>query len=160
MGHSILLCVPSTVAAVAVSLTCNGDGVGFRDVMRPSPERGTCAFCRYPSKSWVMPDASLGDSKLACSTVPVPESILSRGTSKGDGVAPKCYKFEHSSKTCRRVSGSLERNCAIAGLVEDRRQGLVSNDGDIGLAIMVRCHGGPQQLAVRCRWQAFTEKVH
>lgn len=44
LGLVMLLCIPSTVGAVAVSLTCNGDGVGFRGVLRPSAERGTCAF--------------------------------------------------------------------------------------------------------------------
>ena len=104
-----------------------------------------------------MLEATLWDSRLACSAVTVPKSIITRA-SKGDGVAPKCYKFEHSFKTRGKASNSLEWGGAIAGLEKGRRQGLVGWGEDVGLAIIIRCHGCSQKLALRCRWQAFTEK--
>lgn len=91
LGLPIVRCVLSTVAAVTVSLTCNGEGVDFRGVLRPSTERGTCALCRYPSKSWAAPEGSLCESRLACSAVPDPETIIASGMCKGDGVAPRSY---------------------------------------------------------------------
>lgn len=99
-GLLLLLCTPSTVAAGALSLTCNGDGVGCRGVLRPSTECENWAFCRCSSMPW--------DSNLGCSEVPVIESIIiTEGTSKGIGVAPKCSQINHSFETCSRVSGTL-----------------------------------------------------
>ena len=91
VGLPIVRYVPSTITAVTVSLTCNGEGVDFRGVLRPSTERGTCALCRYPSKSWVAPEGALRKSRLACSAMPDPKTIVSSGMCKGDGVAPKSY---------------------------------------------------------------------
>ena len=98
---------PSAVATVTVSLTCNGDGVGFRGVVRPSAERGSCAFCRYPSKSWAKPDPDFWDSRWACSAVPVPETIITGSTSNGDGVAPESYKYKHSFKNWSQDPGLI-----------------------------------------------------
>lgn len=152
MGLLALLCIASTVAAEAVSLTCKGDGVGFRGVLRPSAERGTGAFCWHPSTSCVVLEAALWDSDLVCSAVPMPKSIITRGSG---GFAPKCYKSGHSVKICREASGFIRmRLCnGWPGRWWAARCRRLEGE-DIELNIIISCHGCPRKLALQFRWEA------